>query len=201
MGLSAIIQIQTTILRRVLLWPPNKIAGTPRIRVKGLKYPSVAVFFLPSCCASSSSWWSPSFSFFFVLLHARRGLLHSPRGGLWFFLVAVLLLPHCGSSFPSTSHAAMILLLSFFFLHFPCRYSSYSSSFLCRFTPLMLLLRSSWVLDVIVLDVVHIGLILLFENKNDIFLEKPHTDQHSDWWSIWVFFMFLLNNFFSIFFF
>ena len=44
----------------------------------------------------------------------------------------------------------------------------------------MLLLRSSWVLDVIVLDVVHIGLILLFENKNDIFLEKPHTDQHSD---------------------
>ena len=136
------------------------------------------MLFLPSCCASSSSWWSPSLSFcFFVLLHACRGLLHSPNSS-WFFLVAVFLLRGCDSSSSTTSCAVVVLLLSFFFLHFLCRCGSSSSSSLCCFIPLVFLILPLWVFDV-----VDIGLMLLFEEmsptKMTFFLEKHHMDHQS----------------------
>jgi len=51
---------------------------------------------------------------------------------------------------------------------------------MCHFTPLVLLLFPSWVLDVVVLDVVDIDLMLLFEAMPQInmafFLKKSHMD-------------------------
>jgi len=149
--------------------------------------PYAAILLLPLCRTSSSLWWSPSFSFFFfILLHAQ-------------VVIATLLLPRCSSSFSSTSHAVVVLLFSFLFLHFLRHCGSSSSSSLCRFTPLVLLLLPSWVLNV-----VNIGLMLLFEAmpqtkmtffwKNHIRIINPygsygssismvHTD-HQSLWSI-----------------
>ena len=150
----------------------------------------------------------------------------------------------CGANAGSgkdTYKHVLYFLFSFFSLHFLRHCGSSSSSSLCRFTPLVLLLLPSrvlvlrlwffllvapnplllalsylffvhcvatpsllllfWMNDCIVLDVVNIGLMLLFEEcrrQKWYLFEKisygsvicmNHTDQQSIW-------VFLLNNFF-----
>ena len=105
-------------------------------------------------------------------------------------LLVLLLLPSwvlvlCLLFFLLVAPNPLLLTLSFlFFVH-------------CVATPLLLLLF--WMNDCIVLDIVDIGLMMLFEvmlqTKMTFFFERPHTDC----WSVWN--IFLLNDFFFQFFF
>ena len=108
------------------------------------------------------------------LLHSPCDLFHSPIGS-WFFLVVVLLLPHgCVSSSSSWLWffffllRFFFLLQFFFFLHFSrdCGFSSF-----LLLSPLPTPLWSFFFLS---------------NKKNDIFLEKPHTDYQSVCQSVWI---------------